>query len=154
LLFNSYKIKKKKAYEYLKSMVNPIIEKLVIDLLINRSEEPLQFMLNWISTKIDENKPRKCQFSICNNGLDDANKDASVSLSPGKTNCNTSTQILTETFVLFNQKKEFKPIVFAKTPSQVLPIEQIVSKSFIFNNLNPQELKIVIDAMQERIYNT
>jgi hypothetical protein len=52
-------MEKQKAEEYLKNIVHPILEKLVVDLLINRPQEPLQFMQNWINTKIEEDKPQK-----------------------------------------------------------------------------------------------
>lgn len=54
-----------------------------------------------------------------------------------------------EVYGTFNVKQEFVPKVIEKTEDQISRIQDKVLKSFIFNNLDEKELKIVIDAMEE-----
>jgi cAMP-dependent protein kinase regulator len=49
--------------------------------------------------------------------------------------------------------KSFKPVVYPKTEDQITAIKSRVIQSFLFNNLDANELKIVIDAMDERLFN-
>ena len=50
----------------------------------------------------------------------------------------------------FNKKKEFKPKIIPKKEDQKKRLEQVVSKSFIFNNLDNKDLITVLDAIEER----
>lgn len=46
-------MEKLKAEEYLKEIVHPILEKLVIDLLVNRPAKPMEFILEWATSKVE-----------------------------------------------------------------------------------------------------
>jgi len=54
-----------------------------------------------------------------------------------------------EAYGIFNVKQEFVPKVVEKSEEQIQRIQEKVLKSFIFNNLDEKDLKIVIDAMEE-----
>jgi cAMP-dependent protein kinase regulator len=47
-------------------------------------------------------------------------------------------------------KQNFKPFVYPKTDDQITSIKSRVIQSFLFNSLDANELKIVIDGMEER----
>lgn len=146
-------MEKQKAEDYLKQVVHPILEKLVIDLLVNRPVDPLEYMLEWVSERVKPEKEGKLEkveshHTISSTDLDVADLPPPIK----KANRAGRHSVSAEAFGAFNKKKEFKPLVFPKTPEQVSRIEKIIAKSFIFNSLDPAELKIVIDAMQERRY--
>jgi hypothetical protein len=48
----------------------------------------------------------------------------------------------------YNNKKDFKPIVHEKTEDQITTIKARIVHSFLFNSLEANDLKIVIDAME------
>lgn len=54
-----------------------------------------------------------------------------------------------EVYGIFNQKQAFVPKIIEKSDEQIQRIQEKVLQSFIFNNLDEKELKIVIDAMEE-----
>lgn len=45
-------MEKQKAEDYLKQVVHPVLEKLVIDLLVNRPPEPLTFIQHWVAERL------------------------------------------------------------------------------------------------------
>jgi len=57
-----------------------------------------------------------------------------------------------EAYGKFNNKTKFDPKVIKKTPEQISRIKNRIINSFIFNNLDINSIKIVIDAMEEKIY--
>jgi cAMP-dependent protein kinase regulator len=52
----------------------------------------------------------------------------------------------------FNKKEDFKARVVKKSESQIQRIKARILQSFLFGNLEPKELEIVIDAMEEKHY--
>jgi cAMP-dependent protein kinase regulator len=54
-----------------------------------------------------------------------------------------------EVYGFHNQKKEFVAKVNPKKDDQFKRLEEVVKKSFIFNNLDENELKTVLDAVEE-----
>ena len=50
----------------------------------------------------------------------------------------------------FNKKKEFKPRVIPKTPEQINRIKTRILTSFIFSNVEKNELDVIISAMEEK----
>lgn len=57
-----------------------------------------------------------------------------------------------EVYGQFNKKGDFKPIIHPKTEDQVTSIKARIIQSFLFNSLEAADLKIVIDAMEEKIF--
>lgn len=55
--------------------------------------------------------------------------------------------ISAEAFGQFNKKSEYAPKVIEKTPELEERIKKLLSKSVMFQNLNPDELHIVVQAM-------
>jgi cAMP-dependent protein kinase regulator len=57
-----------------------------------------------------------------------------------------------EVYGLFNKKEDFKPKVIKKTPDQVNRIKSRIIQSFLFQGLEQCEVEIVINAMEERVF--
>lgn len=54
-----------------------------------------------------------------------------------------------EVYGEFNKKKAYEPVVHDKTDEQITAIKVRLIQSFLFNSLEGNELKIVIDAMEQ-----
>ena len=59
-----------------------------------------------------------------------------------------------EVYGLHNAKKEYVAKVNPKNDDQVKRLTEVVKKSFIFNNLDENELKTVLDAVEESRFKT
>jgi cAMP-dependent protein kinase regulator len=57
-----------------------------------------------------------------------------------------------EAYGEYNQKGDYKPVVFPKTEDQVTQIKTRIINSFLFNSLETKELKIIIDAMELKTF--
>ncbi len=61
------------------------------------------------------------------------------------------TSVSAEAFGVFNKKGDFKPPSFEKTPKVKEALKQRLEQAFMFSALNPEELDIVLGAMQQVI---
>jgi len=55
-----------------------------------------------------------------------------------------------EAYGAFNQKQAFEPPVYEKTPDQESRINDVLSKSFLFNALSKDDLKVILGAFLEK----
>ena len=62
------------------------------------------------------------------------------------------TSVSAEVYGIHNVKKPFVPRVIPKTNEQIERIKDKCMQSFIFNSLEPKELKTVIDSFEEKKY--
>ena len=53
-----------------------------------------------------------------------------------------------EAYGEFNKKEDYKPVVYPKNDDQVVSIKSRLIHSFMFNNLETNDMKIIIDAME------
>ena len=60
------------------------------------------------------------------------------------------TGVSAEAYGKFNKKEDFVPRVIEKTEEQINKIKARIVSSFLFSNLEPNELEIVIGAMDEK----
>jgi cAMP-dependent protein kinase regulator len=58
-----------------------------------------------------------------------------------------------EAYGHFNKKGEYKSVVFTKSEDLITTIKGRIIQSFLFNSLEENDLKIVIDAMEEIKFN-
>lgn len=54
-----------------------------------------------------------------------------------------------EAFGNWNKKEEFKAPFYEKSADAVAALRNRLSQAFMFSNLNPEELEIVLGAMQK-----
>jgi cAMP-dependent protein kinase regulator len=59
-----------------------------------------------------------------------------------------------EVYGAFNKKENFKPKFVSKSEAQYKRISQCVVHSFMFNSLDEKDLQTVIDAMEEKKFNS
>ena len=57
-----------------------------------------------------------------------------------------------EVYGTFHKKESFIPKMVQKTPEQIQRIKTSVIHSFLFGNLEPKDLQVVINAMEEKRY--
>ena len=57
-----------------------------------------------------------------------------------------------EVYGQFHKKENFVARVIQKTPEQIQRIKSSVIHSFLFGNLEPKDLEVVINAMEEKRY--
>ena len=59
------------------------------------------------------------------------------------------TSVSAEVFGTWNKKKEFKAPSYEKSPEVRVALKKRLEQAFMFSCLNPDELNIVLDAMQQ-----
>lgn len=53
---------------------------------------------------------------------------------------------------MFNKQEDYKKKVISKSEEQIQRIKTKISQSFLFSNLEPNEIDIIIDAMEEKLF--
>ena len=69
-----------------------------------------------------------------------------------KMSCIPRSGVSAEVYGVFHKKESFVPKVVEKTPEQIQRIKTSVIHSFLFGNLEPRDLEVVINAMEEKVY--
>ena len=103
----------------------------------------------------DEEKNEESESnSISNDSESEDNKmaDEEIKKRQGQKSKNKRTGVSAEAYGEFNKKEDFKPRVIEKTEEQINKIKARIVNSFLFSNLEPNELEIVIGAMDEKHY--
>lgn len=176
--------------EYIQQKVNPILENLVTQLLLERPENLAPFMIKWLTEHaktpaaaaltegVNELEELKAelkklqaeveqleaevgeQFSKKPNDDDeededeeddDDDEDAPELPPPPEYLKKTRASVSAEAYGMWNERKEFKPPVHPKAEEQQGRIKAVLSRSFLFNCLESDALRTIIDAMQEKI---
>ncbi|CAK9027562.1 cAMP-dependent protein kinase regulatory subunit (PKA regulatory subunit) [Durusdinium trenchii] len=210
----------RRVKRYIQSKVNPILENLVTEVLLERPDNPVPFMVRWLaersktgsldvegalehrskeslyslgvgeaeklrneikelqepgtdeikvlSDKVGEakakgaettpeapeaavsgeatEKPPPAQEALVWSSMgvrEDARKDTDPK---GKEESSVSA----EAYGAFNEKKAFEPPVYEKSTEQESRIKDVLSKSFLFNALSKDDLKVILDAFLEK----
>jgi len=151
---------KEQKKQYLQEKVNPIIEKLVADLLIETPDDVLGFIRKWIDTKSSQKVSKKesvhqkdSDFSESEEEEHDEeaedleSKEEIINKNKIK---NVRISVSAEAYGKFNQKSAFQPKVILKSEEQKERIRQRLSQAFMFSALDDKEQDIVINAMEEK----
>jgi cAMP-dependent protein kinase regulator len=69
-------------------------------------------------------------------------------------NTKARSSVSAEVYGMFNKKEEFTPKIIPKSDDQKAKIHEKVIQSFLFNCLEEKDLATVIDAMEEKNYNS
>ena len=101
----------------------------------------------------DEEKNEESE-SLSNDSESEDNKiaDEEIKKRQVQKSKNKRTGVSAEAYGEFNKKEDFKPRVIEKTEEQINKIKARIVNSFLFSNLEPNELEIVIGAMDEKHY--
>mmetsp|Transcript_81236 Transcript_81236/g.252131 ORF Transcript_81236/g.252131 Transcript_81236/m.252131 type:complete len:405 (+) Transcript_81236:53-1267(+) len=176
--------------EYITQKVNPILENLVTQLLLERPEHLAPFMIKWLSEhaktpaaaaltegvnelgelkaeleklqaevkqlaaevgedgeptrKADEEEEESEEEDEDGEDLPPAPPASYMTRGP-------RASVSAEAYGQWNQVKAFVPPVHAKTDEQKRRIRGVLRESFLFASLDPKEMDVVIDAMQEKV---
>lgn len=180
--------------EYIQQKVNPILENLVTQLLLERPEQLAPFMIKWLSensktpaaaaltegvTVLSELKVELERLQEEVKQLEDAVEAKGVGFGLSKSVNNDDedeeeeedeentdvilpppsaylqkgprASVSAEAYGAFNQQKAFVPPVHAKTDEQKARIQKVLKESFLFSSLEPKDMAVIVDAMQEKI---
>lgn len=151
--------------EYITTKVNPIIEGLVVDLLLNRPDDVISFIEKWLAEKkenfktikdkqVDSQDKLKGQENAYGEVSDDDEDDYDdqmddvIQKKVAQGNKNRQS-VSAEVFGTFNAKKEFVPKVIEKSEETKERIQKKLMEVFLFNNLDQTDIKTVINAFEE-----
>jgi len=148
--------------KYLQEKVNPIISRLVIDILVSTPDDVIGFMRQWLETKASKTAPvREAQpkqaVEVSDSG-EDEDEDDSVDLltleqlRQKSANKGTRASVSAEVYGRFNQKSAFQAKIIPKSEEQKGRIRQRLSQAFMFSALDDKEQEIVINAMEEKTF--
>eukprot|EP00825_Cyclidium_porcatum_P049133 TRINITY_DN841_c0_g2_i2.p1 TRINITY_DN841_c0_g2~~TRINITY_DN841_c0_g2_i2.p1 ORF type:complete len:375 (+),score=79.28 TRINITY_DN841_c0_g2_i2:148-1272(+) len=146
----------KEGKEYLNKKVNPILEKLVVELVTKRPQQVVNFMITWLQNQgqqIEKSITSGKQEEQSDDSDDDAGEDLlDVEKLKTKAKQQMRTSVSSEAYGKFNKKQDFKPKIVPKSQEQMARIKTRLSQAFMFQSLDDQEQKIVIDAMEEKAF--
>jgi cAMP-dependent protein kinase regulator len=147
------------AQNYIKLKVAGILERMTVDVLEEKPENVSKFMLNWLNEKGEETH-RECLRKIKNRPVgvesSDSEDDEEVDqfeYQPGGEKLknlikNGRNSVSAEVYGQYNNKANFKPKIVEKDDKTKAYIHDLLSKSFLFMNLDPRDLQIIINAME------
>jgi cAMP-dependent protein kinase regulator len=166
--------------EYLEKKIKPIMENLIFQLVCEKPSEPEKFMIDWLQKtggynsngltikekdELDNLRKEVIKYRqediINNNDNNEENtsseeSDEVLDLNPNQKQIKKKIVgrkgISAESYGQFNKKEDFKPRFIQKTENQITRIKGRILQSFLFNNLDPSDINIVIGAMDEKQY--
>lgn len=141
--------------EFIKNKINPILERMMVDILVSKPSNVVSFMKEWLNSKGSQFEPK--------NTGDDSNSDESdeeveelqtkeeIALkSRGKAG---RASVSAEAYGAWNKKTAYVPKIVTKTQEQKERIKQKLEQAFMFSALDDKEKQIVVDAMEEVKFN-
>ncbi|CAE7750032.1 PKAR [Symbiodinium pilosum] len=183
--------------EYIQQKVNPILENLVTQLLLERPEQLAPFMIKWLSQnsktpaaaaltegvnvlselKLEMEKlqeeVRELEAQVeakrgdktgpltagseavdALQSMEESEDDEEVEdvvPPPALTSRGHRASVSAEAYGQWNPEKAFVAPVYEKSDEQKTRLANVLKESFLFSGLESPDIKIVIDAMQEKI---
>ncbi len=165
--------------QYLETTIKPIMETMVFQLITERPEDPVNFMIDWLKKTggftsncltLDEKSEleqlRKNVKSIRELNGENPSEEALLSSDSSdepeeKVDDLKKKQIKgkgprigvsAEAYGQFNKKEDFKPRYIRKNENQIHRIKARILQSFIFSNLDQKDVNHVIGAMEEHVF--
>eukprot|EP00331_Platyophrya_macrostoma_P029286 CAMPEP_0176439432 /NCGR_PEP_ID=MMETSP0127-20121128/19937_1 /TAXON_ID=938130 /ORGANISM="Platyophrya macrostoma, Strain WH" /LENGTH=377 /DNA_ID=CAMNT_0017823695 /DNA_START=52 /DNA_END=1185 /DNA_ORIENTATION=- len=138
---------------YIRNVINPVVERMIIDTLATRPNDLLGFMVNWLQTKGPQYvQSDKGSDNHSDKSFEDEDEEY-VEISKEKLkkvqNRGNRSSVSAEAYGIWNKKGAYIPKVVAKTEEQKARIRQRLSQAFMFQALDEKEQQIVVDAMEE-----
>ncbi|CAE7213983.1 PKAR [Symbiodinium natans] len=176
--------------EYIQQKVNPILENLVTQLLLERPEQLAPFMIKWLSQnsktpaaaaltegvnvlselklemeKLQEevrelevqveakrgDKSGQLMVDALQSVEESEDDEEDVMPPPALATRGHRASVSAEVYGQWNPEKDFEAPVYEKSDDQKDRLAKVLKESFLFSGLEPQDFKIVIDAMQEKV---
>ena len=158
--------------EYLEKKIKPIMENLIFKLVCEKPSEPEKFMIDWLQktggynsnglTIKEKDELDNLRKEVIKYRQEDANNNSNqneentsseesdevLDLNPNQKQIKKKIVgrkgISAESYGQFNKKEDFKPRFIQKTENQITRIKGRILQSFLFNNLDPSDINIVI----------
>lgn len=152
--------------EYIQKKVNPILESLVTAILLDKPDDPILFMVKWLSQKANNNSEceplrvkieqlkaeiRALEQDLPEEESEEDNDDDVVDDMPPPPAMNKGPRqsVSAEAYGKWNQKKDFVARKISKSDEAKMRIRAVLQRSFLFSGLSAEELEIVVMAMEE-----
>lgn len=152
----------KENRDYINKRLNPILEKIILDILISKPPNVVEFMVKWLKDngkKVSEELQKKSKEKNFYGEESDSESDEEANETPvssiniSKTRLpGARTSVSAEVYGLWNKKGNFTPKIVKKTPDQVKRIQARILQSFLFSALEDKDLEIVINAFEEKTF--
>lgn len=151
------------AQTYLRKNVTGILEKMTVDLLINKPDDVVNFMTKWLDekgtdvqkefTRKMKDRPDGVETSESSDEEDDE-EDEDIEELPAKkmTIRQKRKSVSAEVYGMYNPKGDFKPRVIVKNEGERAKIRDLIGNIFMFKNLEDKEMNIILDAMETKVY--
>ena len=146
------------AQLYLKTKVAHVIEKMTVDMLIARPQNVAEFMVKWIDEKGDQFEPGNAKKEHYGEkrplGVEssDEEEDEIVDELPSiakRLESNVGRRSVSAE-VYSAGTKTFKPPIVPKTSEVKMRIRELLNKIFIFSQLDPKDMDVILNAMDFR----
>lgn len=162
--------------QYCETKLKDLMEELMLDLSKKRPVDIINYSTEWLMKKGDitsngltkkerdelvslrKDLKRYREIQAKNNDTDgsfedddpsDEEEDVHVQeIRNKKASIRTRIAVSAEVYGEFNKKGDFKPVVIPKTEDQIVSIKSRLIHSFMFNYLEANDMKIIIDAME------
>ena len=150
--------------EYLQKYIDPILEKMVVELLMKKpTDDLIEFMRSWLQTKGTEIMKENVQSTQKANAYGDISDDENDSemeddvedlleLQKKKKGNNMRVSVSAEAYGEFNKKGTFQARVIAKSEEAKQRIKQRMDQAFMFSGLDDKETQVVIDSFEEKCF--
>ena len=152
-----------RAQRYVLSSVSGLLERLTVDLLAERPEAIVPFMLAWLDSKgeaalqaaREEANPRPVGVERSESESEEEDAEEARALArkleerrgkARKQRCSVSAEV----YGLYNPKGHFQPRVVAKSEATKQRIRALLQKVFMFRNLDEENMEVVLDALEVR----
>lgn len=145
--------------DYLRTNVSGILEKLTFDILLQKPDEVVPFMLKWLREKGPEvekefqrkvkNRPEGVETSQSS----DEEDEEVFELPKKKIEARQKRKsVSAEVYGMYNPKGNFEPQVIPKKETEKEKIRNLLLNIFMFKHLEEKDMNIIIDAMGSKKY--
>lgn len=149
-----------KAQDYLRSNVTGILEKMTVDLLINKPDNVSHYMIQWLDEKgsqVQKEFQRKMKdrpegVETSESSDDDDDEDVFELPQKRMTTRQKRKSVSAEVYGIYNPKGDFKPKIVPKEEEEKRKIKDLIQNIFMFKHLEEKEMDIIISAMETKIF--
>lgn len=146
--------------EYYRKNVSPIFEVMIADILKEMPEDITGFMKSWVNNKasgveheVKNRKSRRPEGLDSSSDEEDDEVDMELIKRNKKTNKFQRTSVSAEVYGMWNKPRAFTPKIIKKSEDLKKRIEDRLQNAFMFSALEGKQRAIVVNAMEEKIFN-
>eukprot|EP00919_Chromeraceae_sp_WS-2016_P069966 GHVR01165891.1.p1 GENE.GHVR01165891.1~~GHVR01165891.1.p1 ORF type:complete len:396 (+),score=106.82 GHVR01165891.1:192-1379(+) len=162
--------------QYVQTKINPLLEPLVTQALLDRPDDLSSFIIKWLCDKTPDNNPlndldklkkENIELKAIVDKYNEKKESLGGYIDPSSDEeeeddvgdlpefCPVQrggprTSVSAEAYGSWNKKKEFDALEYPKTDEQKNKLVKVLKESFLFNALEDNDLDTVVLAMQEK----